>query len=71
MAKESALFVHDERPEQISVDIREEVGQFLCMLSDVLFLNSRPLMLPVVQFSFAIFYPAIFRRIILLFFNKP
>ena len=25
MAKESALFVHDERPEQISVDIREEV----------------------------------------------
>ena len=25
MAKESALFVHNERPEQISVDIREEV----------------------------------------------
>ena len=25
VAKESALFVHDERPEQISVDIREEV----------------------------------------------
>ena len=24
-AKESALFVHDERPEQISVDITEEV----------------------------------------------
>ena len=24
MAKESALFVHDERPEQISVDITEE-----------------------------------------------
>ena len=23
--KESALFIHDERPEQISVDIREEV----------------------------------------------
>ena len=25
VAKESALFVRDERPEQISVDIREEV----------------------------------------------
>ena len=25
VAKESALFVHDERPEQISVDITEEV----------------------------------------------
>ena len=39
---------------------RCSVGQFLRMLSDVSFLNSRPLMLPVVQFSFAIFYPAIF-----------
>ena len=36
------------------------VGQFLCMLiSDVAFLNSRSLTLLVVQFSFAIFYPAI------------
>ena len=25
VAKESALFVHDERPEQISVDITEDV----------------------------------------------
>ena len=25
VAKESVLFVHDERPEQISVDIREDV----------------------------------------------
>ena len=33
------------------------------MLSDVSFLNSRPLMLPVVQFSFAIFYPTIFRTL--------
>ena len=40
-------------------------GQFLGMLSDVSFLNSRPLMLPVVQFSFAIFYPAIFHALCL------
>ena len=41
------------------------VGQFLRMLSDVSFLNLRPLMLPVVQFSFAIFYPAIFHTLCL------
>ena len=44
---------------------RFSVGQFLRMLSDVSFLNSRPLMLPVVQFSFAIFYPAIFHTLCL------
>ena len=42
---------------------RFSVGQFLRMLSDVSFINSRSLMLPVVQFSFAIFYPAIFRTL--------
>ena len=44
---------------------RCSVGQFLRMLSDVSFLKSRPLMLPVVQFSFAIFYPAIFHTLCL------
>ena len=42
---------------------RFSVGQFLRLLRDVSFINSRPLMLKVVQFSFAIFYSAIFRTL--------
>ena len=39
MAKESALFVHDERPEQISVDITEEVeASSECLISLMLML---------------------------------
>ena len=46
------------------LNVFPQVSFFVCQaMFCVLFLNSRPLMLAVVQFSFAILYPAIFRTL--------